>query len=640
MIESARRALPVGIPLEFVIVDGGSTDGTIEWCKSQRDIRLIEHGALKGAINAFNDGAWAAKGKYVVLANDDVAFHENSLLLALTHLEEHPNCGAVAFEDNRPVPPYYPDNTQWHVLKVPATINGRQTSVPYAQVGMFRKWIGDSVNWWRGNDPRFAAARIYGGDNLLSANIWQLGYTVEAVEGCRVDDSVHEDELRAINRGKEGQWMANDDSKAYYEIFPNGPVVPDEPQLDQLDKRRLRILYLPIMETNQTPELGPTVQQQQKRGLREALAKVGWVYEFDYINVPVAHLRERLGQVLKDFQPDILFGQFHGADRVTYDMLHEIRQRYPAMMVINWNGDTHRSNLTNPTMMKFLSLIDLQLTVNHSVVSEYQENGIVAAYWQCAFEPVEEPLPFAHAYDVVFQGTNYAEQRGKMGVMLKEMLGDKFGVWGDWWDRVGVEAQGRTLYDFKFSTALYRNSKIAIGSNEFPDDYGFISNRVWEAMAAGGCVYMMQHVPGLEELTGLKAGEHYVEWKDLTDLQTKVEYYLDRAHEAERRTIADSGTQFVREHHNFDERVRVLFTDLLPLAKKKLQKFIGLRYTGRMDSQFGVMGRNSRHYLCEPNETLYVMPEDADWIVQQYGVFEVTNGVAENDTLAKAANYG
>src|SRR3990172_8201697 len=72
MVESVRLSVGVGIPYEIVVVDGGSKDGTLNWCRLQKDIVLIEHGELLGAVKAFNDGARAAKGTYVILANDDI----------------------------------------------------------------------------------------------------------------------------------------------------------------------------------------------------------------------------------------------------------------------------------------------------------------------------------------------------------------------------------------------------------------------------------------------------------------------------------------------------------------------------------------------------------------------------------------
>lgn len=104
MVESARACVPFGIAYEIVIVDGGSQDGTIQWCGRQKDIRLIQHGELRGAINAFCDGAKAAQGDYVILANDDITFLPGSILAAIVHMETNEHCGAVAFMDDRPLP--------------------------------------------------------------------------------------------------------------------------------------------------------------------------------------------------------------------------------------------------------------------------------------------------------------------------------------------------------------------------------------------------------------------------------------------------------------------------------------------------------------------------------------------------------
>jgi len=54
MVASVRRSLYCGLPYEFIIVDGGSNDGTIEWCNLQSDVVLVAHGELRGAIlNAY-----------------------------------------------------------------------------------------------------------------------------------------------------------------------------------------------------------------------------------------------------------------------------------------------------------------------------------------------------------------------------------------------------------------------------------------------------------------------------------------------------------------------------------------------------------------------------------------------------------
>jgi len=54
MVLSVRQSIVgvYGLDYEIILVDGGSNDTTQEWCKIQSDIRLIEHGELRGAVAA------------------------------------------------------------------------------------------------------------------------------------------------------------------------------------------------------------------------------------------------------------------------------------------------------------------------------------------------------------------------------------------------------------------------------------------------------------------------------------------------------------------------------------------------------------------------------------------------------------
>jgi GT2 family glycosyltransferase len=310
MVNSIRNSLAGihGIEYEIVLVDGGSNDTTQEWCKSQLDIKLIEHGKLHGAVKAFNDGAYAASGKYVIMANDDIEFIDNSILLAYVYMETHPNCGGGCFYQNR-------NNRDWHVEGMPAVRvigprKGKQVHVHYAQVGIFPKWLGDQVGWWC-DEQEFAryltnedykqigdgliGLHTYGGDNELSARIVDLGFVVEPIPGAKISDSEASDELRKINNITGGhdpksvkghhpdswkwgkKWFRRNQRLGYRNLA--GPIIKDKPMISNPNPEmpRERVLYLPLFEQ------GWQVQKEQKRGLRDALAKVAVVYEFDYM---------------------------------------------------------------------------------------------------------------------------------------------------------------------------------------------------------------------------------------------------------------------------------------------------------------------------------------------------------------------
>lgn len=598
LVESVRMDIPTGMPYEIIVCDGGSTDSTLDYLRSQADVVLLEHGELKGAIAAFTDAANMARGKYTVLLNDDVEVLPGTLVNALVHLEENPDCGQVAFFDDREVPGYW-QRGQFHILHMAASKNGADTYVVYGQCCMVRTWLGQLVNWWRGRDQRFASARTYAGDNLLSASIWELGYTVDPVERCRVKDYVHQDGMRTINVA-----TADEDASAYYSIYPRGVPLADKPQVSQQDKRQLRILYLPIYEP------GWQVQKEQKRGLKDALAKRYIVYELDYVAFKDNRvgLQAELARIVAEFQPDMLLTQLHGDDIITPEMLQSIRQQHPRVVVVNWNGDYWPHGLTSPGMLRLLGNVDLQLTVNASVLDTYKAHGIPAAYWQIGYEETSDSPRFKTPYDIVFLANAYSEARQKLGQILQS-LPYYIGLWGNGWQG----SDGECVYDFQTGADIYRNAKISIGDSQFPDAYGFVSNRIFQALAAGGALLLHQTVPGLKDLTGIEADQHYIEWSDFDDLRAKIEYWLDPANEDKRREIAERGTRFVRHFHSFDMRVQELFGSggLITQARRQPARLVSLVFTGPAESG-GVMGQQTRkHYIFVKGQPLQVDAMDA-----------------------------
>lgn len=540
MVRSARDNIPAGIPYELILVDGGSTDGSLQWAKAQTDCIVIEHGALLGAIRAFTDGATRARGKYVILANDDVEFLPGSILAALVHLDTHPDCGAVAFMDNRPVPGREPG--AFRAQTMPALRDGQGTQVVYAQVGMFRLELGDIIGWWGADDPIMKNERTYGGDNWLSARIWEMGYSADVVKEALVADYHINDVLRETNANT---------NHSYHKAFPHGPSIASAPYRISPVHENLRILYMPVFEPDHDHH------RFTKRGLYQALARRATVWEWNYLDERAGAMAE----CLQTFEPHLILTQFHDGRRA--DLLGQLRQLCPRALIINWCGDAR--GLTERVYLDMLKSVDLQLVVNASSLSIYAQEGIPAAYWQIGYEPRLgiESGNFGILHDVVFQGTCYNEARKTLERNLRATP-LRVGLYGAGW----LKSDGNSLYNFNEMDAIYKSSKIAIG-DAFNDGktecYGFVSNRFFEALASGAFL-LQQSVPGLDQINGVRAGEHYVEWTDMSDLLRKIDQYL-RA-DGERARIAEAGHAFVTEHFSFDAQVEKLFRELLPIAQK------------------------------------------------------------------------
>jgi len=95
--ETIKSVLAQDYPrIEYAIVDGGSTDGTLElikkyenklaWWVSEKD---------KGQTDAINKGFARAKGEILAWLNSDDTYEPGAISAAVKYLQEHPEVGMV-----------------------------------------------------------------------------------------------------------------------------------------------------------------------------------------------------------------------------------------------------------------------------------------------------------------------------------------------------------------------------------------------------------------------------------------------------------------------------------------------------------------------------------------------------------------
>ena len=111
-IESVRKELSQAtFPWEIIVVDGGSTDGTLVWLMKQKDIiSIVQHnrGTWQGKPIErrswgyfMNLGFKCAQGKYVCMLSDDCLVVPGAIVNGYSRFEEELNkgrkVGAVAF---------------------------------------------------------------------------------------------------------------------------------------------------------------------------------------------------------------------------------------------------------------------------------------------------------------------------------------------------------------------------------------------------------------------------------------------------------------------------------------------------------------------------------------------------------------
>ncbi len=98
-----------GVDYEVILVDNGSTDGTASFLQTlQGDVRIIQNDENLGFAKACNQGAKAARGKYLVFLNNDTIPQPNWLGPLVQEVDEHPDVGIVGSKL------LYPDGTIQH----------------------------------------------------------------------------------------------------------------------------------------------------------------------------------------------------------------------------------------------------------------------------------------------------------------------------------------------------------------------------------------------------------------------------------------------------------------------------------------------------------------------------------------------
>ncbi len=82
---------------EIIVVDDVSIDGTFEWLRKQ-DFRSITNNQSIPVADAWNLGCYIAKGKYLVLLNDDMIVTPDWLETMINFYESYEKVGSLAFK--------------------------------------------------------------------------------------------------------------------------------------------------------------------------------------------------------------------------------------------------------------------------------------------------------------------------------------------------------------------------------------------------------------------------------------------------------------------------------------------------------------------------------------------------------------
>jgi len=186
-IKYLKRTIPPILKLnyphyEFIIVDNGSTDGSIDFIKKHKKIILIQSPRIREKNFACNYAINHAKGEYILLLDNDLEIKEVSLLYSLINLSKiKGKIGSYTlsfYNKNENKSPAYGGFLSFYFIKelTPLKLieieelNNSLVGFPHGAGVFIKKSVWQEIG---GYDDHL---KFGGDDNDLGIKLWLFGY--------------------------------------------------------------------------------------------------------------------------------------------------------------------------------------------------------------------------------------------------------------------------------------------------------------------------------------------------------------------------------------------------------------------------------------------------------------------------------
>lgn len=291
------------------------------------------------------------------------------------------------------------------------------------------------------------------------------------------------------------------------------------------------------------------------------------VKEYRDINSGHPSLNNEIVRLAREFKPDLVWMQVQTEGVVTHYALSELKKH--GAFVINWTGDVRQ-----PLPRWYLETgkeIGLTLFTNWVDIITARDQGINADFCPIGYDPdIYRPdYNVPKSIEVAFFANNYngqfplSDYRAQIATFMKSTFGERFKLFGNGWKR----PDGNYNHSQPEEAKILRQCKIAINVSHF-DYEGYSSDRLNRILGCG--VMCLTHPFQGMELLGLEDGVNCVTFGDLSELQSKVTYYL--SHETERKKIAAAGHKLAVDRLTFTVMIEKILS-FYPMTNDKALEF-------------------------------------------------------------------
>ncbi len=210
----ALERFPPDRPTEVIVVDQGSTDGTLDMLSRRfRGVRVIANRRNRGVPAGRNQGMARASGRYVLMLDSDAYVREGALETLARHLDDHPSVGLVGprleHADGRlqlscrrfPTPAAMIANRVSRLEGHPSRVRHLMIDVPHDRV-MPVEYVLGAAMFFRAEAAadigRFVESFQFGYEDAdWGLGMWSAGWRVEYVPDATI---VHDYRRRAAKR--------------------------------------------------------------------------------------------------------------------------------------------------------------------------------------------------------------------------------------------------------------------------------------------------------------------------------------------------------------------------------------------------------------------------------------------------------